>query len=184
MPNILEVKSVQAHSFKVLFEALKELLDDCNITFDETGMRILAIDGSHVCLVHMKLEAGNFAKYFCKEPKIVGVNISYLHKLLRQVSQNDTLTFFIDSDIPHELGICIENADQNSVTNYLYKMLEIDEKEMQVPKVEFSVAMTMPSLEFQNLCRYLKDLSEDIEITCINNQLIITLDGDNTTMKR
>lgn len=184
MTIILEVKSVQAHSFKVLFEALKELLDDCNITFNEGGMRILAIDGSHVCLVHMKLEADNFAKYFCSEPKIVGVNINYLHKLLRQVSQNDTLTFYIDSDMPHELGIRIENKDQNSVTNYLYKMLEIDEKEMAVPEVTFSAAMSMPSLEFQNLCRYLKDITEDIEVTCINDQLIISLEGDNANMKK
>lgn len=184
MPNILEVKSVQANSFKTLFEALKEILDDCNITFDSTGMRILAIDGAHVCLVHMRLEAKNFDTYYCEEPHIAGVNLSMLHKLLKSVSPDDTITFFIDSDMPHELGIKIENSDQKTTTTYLYKMLEIDEKDMKVPAVEFTSVMQMPSLEFQNLCRYLKDLTDEIVITCVNEQLIISIDGDSANMRK
>jgi len=184
MPNVLEVKSVQANSFKTLFESLKEILDDCNITFDRTGMRILAIDGAHVCLVHMKLEAGNFDIYHCPEPHIAGVNLNILHKLLKSVSPDDTITFFIDSDMPHELGIKIENSEQNTTTTYLYKMMEIDEKDMKVPAVEFSSVMQMPSLEFQNLCRYLKDLTDEIIITCVNEQLIISIEGDSANMKK
>lgn len=184
MPLILEVKSVQANSFKTLFEALKEILDDCNITFDATGMKILAIDGAHVCLVHMKLEAKLFDTYYCEDQQIAGVNLGILHKLLKSVCPDDTITFFIDSDSPHELGIKIENSDQNTTTTYLYKMLEIDEPDMRVPPVEFNVVMHMPSLEFQNLCRYLKDLTDEIVITCINEQLIISIDSDNANMKK
>ena len=34
--NILELKTVQSSAFRVLIEALKEILTDANLEFDET----------------------------------------------------------------------------------------------------------------------------------------------------
>ena len=35
---ILELKTVQSNAFRVLTEAMKEILTDTNILFDETGI--------------------------------------------------------------------------------------------------------------------------------------------------
>ena len=37
MVNLIEVKTVQSAAFRVLIEALKEILTDANFQFDETG---------------------------------------------------------------------------------------------------------------------------------------------------
>ena len=39
---ILEVKTVQSSAFRVLVEALKEILTDANFEFDETGIKVMA----------------------------------------------------------------------------------------------------------------------------------------------
>lgn len=181
--RILELKSVQCQSIKSLFESLKELLDDCNIKFDETGMRILAIDGSHVCLVHMKLMAEKFVKYECSRPITVGVNIASLHKLLKSISSDDTLTISIDDDNLAEMSIRIENAKKNYVAINEYKLLDIDDKDFTVPDVEFTSVITMPSADFQTLCRDMCSISEDIEIQSVGNQLTISADGDFASKK-
>ena len=62
---LLEVKTVQTSAFRVLIEALKEILTDANFEFSESGLKVIAMDSSHTVLVHLKLEANNFEHYFC-----------------------------------------------------------------------------------------------------------------------
>ena len=49
----LELQTVQASAFRILVEALKEILTDANFEFDESGMKIVAMDSSHTVLVHL-----------------------------------------------------------------------------------------------------------------------------------
>ena len=55
---ILEVKTVQSSAFRVLIEALKEILTDANFEFDSTGIKVMAMDSSHTVLVHLKRLVG------------------------------------------------------------------------------------------------------------------------------
>ncbi|NDB86628.1 MAG: hypothetical protein EB127_28635, partial [Alphaproteobacteria bacterium] len=70
--NILEIKTVQASTFKQVIDALKEILMDVNLEFDETGMKIVALDNTHVVLVHLKLDADKFETFFCEKKVYVG----------------------------------------------------------------------------------------------------------------
>ena len=77
-PNhIVDIKTVQSSAFRVLIEALKEILQDVNIIFDDTGFKIVAMDVSHTVLVHLKLESKNFEHYFCGKKCILGINMKH-----------------------------------------------------------------------------------------------------------
>ena len=79
---ILEVKTVQSSAFRVLVEALKEILTDANFEFDETGIKVMAMDSSHTVLVHLKLKSENFEYYKINREKIViGINMINFFKL-------------------------------------------------------------------------------------------------------
>ena len=55
MSNLsLEIKTVQSAAFRVLTEALKEILTDANFEIDSTGVKVMAMDSSHTVLVHLK----------------------------------------------------------------------------------------------------------------------------------
>ena len=51
----LKLKTEQAGAFRILIEALKEILTEANFTFDETGIKLMAMDSTHSILIHMKL---------------------------------------------------------------------------------------------------------------------------------
>ena len=44
----------------ILIEALKEILTEGNLIFDNTGIKLMAMDSTHSILIHMKLDADNF----------------------------------------------------------------------------------------------------------------------------
>ena len=64
---IINIKTVQSGAFRILIEALKEILTDTNIIFDETGIKLIATDSSKIVLIHMKLHSENFEHYYCQK---------------------------------------------------------------------------------------------------------------------
>ena len=86
MTNIIEIKTVQSAAFRVLIEALKEILTDANFEFDETGIKVIAMDSSHTVLVHLKLNNDNFEHYMCKNKRVLGINMLNMFKLIKTIS--------------------------------------------------------------------------------------------------
>jgi len=174
----LELRTVQAVAFKLLVEALKELLTDVNIEFDHTGMKIMTMDTSHVVLVHLKLDADRFESYYCDGKINVGVNMLNMHKLIKTINNNNTLCLFIDRDDVNHLGIRIDNTEKNSRTTYKLNLLDLDYTEITVDPTNFDDVVTLPTTDFQKICRDMHNIAEFMEIRSIQNQLIFSCKGD------
>lgn len=174
----LEIRTVQASAFKILVEALKELLTDTCIDFDENGMKIVSLDNSHVVLVHLKLDAQKFEYFHCNNKVTIGVNMLNLFKLIRTINSNDTLTLFIESDDMNHLGIKIENGEKNTKTTYKLNLLDLDNPKITINPADFNYEIMLQSADFQKICRDMSNIAEVVEIKNIGNQLILSCKGD------
>ena len=144
----LEIKTVQSAAFRVLTEALKEILTDANFEIDSTGIKVMAMDSSHTVLVHLKLSAGNFEYYKCDEKKILGINMLNFFKLIKTMGNSDTLTLFLERENENVLGIKIENSEKNTTTKYNLNLMDLHEENIQIPPAVFDSVITMPSVDF------------------------------------
>lgn len=176
--HCIEIKTVQASAIKVLVEALKELLTETCIEFDETGMKIIAMDTSHIVLVHLRLEASKFEYYHCDSKMTIGVNMLNLHKLIKTINSNDTLTLYIDSDDMNHMGIKIENGEKNTKTTYKLNLLDLDNPKIQIDPASFNSVITLLSSDYQKICRDMSNIAEFVEIKNINHQLIFSCKGE------
>jgi proliferating cell nuclear antigen len=176
--SLLEIKTVQSPPFRCLIEALKEILTDANIEFDETGMKIIAMDASHTVLVHLKLESNNFETFYSPEKITLGISMLNFFKLIKTLGNNDTLSLSVEKDDPNKLGIKIENGEKNSVTRYKLNLMDLPEDPISVPPATFESVITMPSVDFQKLCRDMHNISDYLEIRSVGNQLIFNCKGD------
>ena len=176
--RIMELKTVQTGAFKTLTEALKEILTDANIEFTDTCMKIITMDPTQTILVHLKLEKDNFESYFCKHKIFIGVNMLNFFKLIRTLTNNDALTLFIEAENMNLLGIRIENGEKNIFTDYYLNLIEVDETTYQIPPAQFESIITMPSNEFNKICRDMINLSDIIEIKSVGSQLIFSCKGE------
>lgn len=174
----LEVRTVQSSAFKVLIEAMKELLTDTSIEFDETGMKIISMDNSRVVLVHLKLDACKFEHYHCESKIVIGVNMLNMYKLIRSINSNDILTLFIDVDDMNHLGIKIENGEKNTRTTYKLNLLDYDSKKITIDSADFNSVITLPSIDFQKICRDMNNIADFVEIKNVDTQLILSCKGD------
>lgn len=174
----LEVRTVQSSAFKILVEAMKELLTDTCIEFDENGMKIISMDNSHVVLVHLKLDADKFEHYKCVSKITIGVNMLNFYKLIRAINSNDILTLFIDKDDINHLGIKIENGEKNTKTTYKLNLLDLDNEKIHIDAADFNSVITLPSIDFQKLCRDMHNIADYVEIKNIGSQLMLSCTGE------
>lgn len=168
---LLVLKTVQSSMFRVLIEALKDILPDTNIEFNSKGVRILTVDATHVVLVHLRLDGTQFEQYYCPNKQVIGVNMQNFFKLIKTMNNNETLTLYIEKNDSSRLGIKIENGEKNTTTNFKLNLLDLDEEEIEVPSAVFSSVINIPSSDFQKTCRDMSNLADVMEITSVGSQL-------------
>ena len=83
----------------------------------------------------------------------------------------------MDKDNTNVLGIRIENGEKNSLTTYYLNLIDVDETNYQIPPAQFESIITMPSNEFNKLCRDMINISDVIEIKSIGSQIIFSCKG-------
>ena len=160
----LRIRTIQTSAFRILVEALKEILTDTNIIFDETGIKIITTDSTKTVLIHMKLEHNNFEEYYCEKKMVCGISMLNLHKLIKTVSNTDTLTLFIKKSNTNRLGIRINNAEKKTQTTYELNLLDIPDEKLEIPPVSFDTELTFPSSDFQKIIRDMINIGEVIDI--------------------
>ena len=170
------LKTVQATSFRNIFEVLKDIINDINIYFDSTGIRISTLDTARVSLVHMVLGAENFEEYSCPTEIIAGLNIGNTYKLLKSITNNDTLSISING--PEFMDIVIHNESKKSMSKFSLKLLDIDEEVLDIPDINMDMVTTLPSVDFQRICRDMGNLSNDIKIRRHENFITFSCCGD------
>ena len=175
---VFNIKTVQTCAIKILSESLKEILTDCNFIIDKNGIRLLAMDSTHTVLIHMKLDSENFEEFYCPKKVIVGLNMLNLFKLIKTMTNSDTLTLFMDKDNENQIGLRINNADKKTQTTYKLNLLDLDEDEIKIPPAEFDTELTMPSNDFQKIIRDMISIGENVQIQSFGTTLKLCCKGD------
>jgi proliferating cell nuclear antigen len=178
----LYVKTVQGGALRGLFETLCHIVHDTNLIWeplvkDGGGLKILTMDGARCALIYLKLDGDNFDEFHCPGLLTTGINMSSLWKLLKTASSHDTITMYVETSNPHELGITIQNSEKNAMTEYKLKLLDCDAETITVPDVTFDRVLTLPSAYFQRLCREMTHLGDFMTISIDGPILKLTCEG-------
>ena len=182
--RVLEIESVQVSPIRNMITALKDVLTDASITFTDKGMKIINFDKTHTILVNVLLHANKFEHYRCDPDKIlVCANTLHLFKLISTMSNDDTLSIYIDKSDYHDgvvshLGLQYENGDIKQFYTQKLRLIDPDTEELEMPNVEYSTVINMPTTDFQKIIRDMNGISDRIEIKSVGNDLIFSCDGN------
>lgn len=142
-----------------MVDAIKDLVQDCNFDCNDSGIALQAMDNSHVALVSMLLSANAFSPFRCDRNIALGINLNSLTKVLRCAQDKDVLTLKAE-DAPDVVNLVFESTESDRLSEYDIKLMDIDQEHLGIPDTEYAATITMPSPEFQKICRDLMALSE------------------------
>ena len=149
--NVLTIKTVQIQPIRNMITAIKDILTDATITYTKDGLKIINFDKTHTILVNVILNSHKFEQYVCHPDKIiVCANTLHLFKVISTMSNDDTLSMYIENSDYHDgvvshLGLQYDNGDIKQCYSQKLRLIEPDMEELVVPDVEYSTSGTTNS---------------------------------------
>jgi len=175
--TMLEARLVAGNLFKKVVESLKDLIRQGTWDCAEKGIQLQAMDSAHVCLVSVLLEADGFDRYRCDRDISLGVDMESMNKVLKCAAKDDIIEISARGDTPDSLKFTFEAPDQERISEYEMKMMNIEEEHLDIPDTDYSVTVKMPSHELQRIIRDLSQFGDTITISAIKNSVQFSSDG-------
>ena len=115
---MFEATLEQGDVFKKIIGAIGDLVQDANFECDAEGMRLQAMDSSHVSLVSLWLAKDAFSNFQCDKPCSLGINFASLAKVLKLSKANDSLTLRMENEKSDTVALIF--TDQGKVLNLVF----------------------------------------------------------------
>ena len=182
--HMLMIKSVQIQPIRNMITAIKDILTDATIAFTRAGMKIVNFDKTHTILLNVELHAHKFEQYDIVPDKIIiCTNTLHFFKLISTMTNDDTLSIYIDRADFHEgivshLGLQYENGDIKQCYSQKLRLIEPDTEELVVPDVVYSTVINLPTTDFQKIVRDMNGISDRMEIKSVGSDLIFSCEGN------
>jgi proliferating cell nuclear antigen len=192
---MFEAELVKGNLLKKILESIKELITDASFDCSSTGISLQAMDSAHVSLVHLLLKADGFDKYRCDKNLSLGVNMLTVSKMLRSVSQEDSITIKAMEDA--DTVTFVIKGQHDSVSEFELKLVEIETDQLGIPEsgffffltfLEYSAVVKMPSAKFKKICSDITLMGDTCTISTSKKGVTFSAKGEDisgsTTIKQ
>jgi len=174
---MFEARLTNGGLLKKLIDAIKEFVTEANFDCNSTSISLQAMDSSHVSLVNLMLRAEGFEHYRCDRSISLGINIASLAKVLRCASMDDIITLKA-SDQGDCITLMFENENQDRISDFELKLMDIDGEHLGIPEQEYKCSVTMPAAEFKKICNDLSAIGDTVQLAATKDGLTFSVTGD------
>lgn len=154
--------------FKTSFDAISSIVDEVQIEVDSDGLRLNAIDRSHITYVHLELKESLFDIYECDKPIKLNLDTEELMKVLKRSKSDDVMELTVDAG---SLIITFEGAIKKT---FKVKLIDLEYDTPAQPQIEYPININIPITT-------LKEAIQDIEI--VADRVLFDVDEDKLTLE-
>lgn len=190
--KLVRIETEHSIELKILFDVLKEILNDVNINFigskpgdvdnKSAGIKIAAVDLQQTLYIYVKLDASSFCDFYVKKPMTIGIDVKELYKFMKTIDKESRFVMSIDKDAPNEINFDLFNKERD--THYTQSLLDIDESNNKIKQADFEIAVTMKTAKFKKVCAEMSQFSEQIEIVCTCEKIAFKCMADRSKMSQ
>ncbi|KAK1226652.1 proliferating cell nuclear antigen [Marasmius sp. AFHP31] len=161
---MFEAKLSESSVFKKIFEIVKDVVNDSNISCEEDGIRMQSMDSTHSALLCMHLKPKFFRRFRCDRAVTLGLSIPSFFKILKVAKDDDKLTVTAVDDDPDAVEIKFEARKSSRISSYSLNLLTIDGEELNIPDQEYHAKIVMPSSELSAIVKDLLAVDDTVVV--------------------
>lgn len=154
---------IDAEVLKTSFNSISGIVDEVTIEADSEGMRLNALDSSHITFVHLELKKELFEVYECDIPEKINFHTGELNKVLKRAKIHDTVILSVN-----ESNLVITFKGEATRT-FKIGLIDLDYNNPVPPAIEHPVSLEIP-------LQILKDSVKDISI--FSKKICLKVDAD------
>ncbi|NXP62849.1 PCNA protein, partial [Chloropsis cyanopogon] len=165
---MFEARLVQGSVLKRVLEALKDLITEACWDLGSGGISLQSMDSSHVSLPDTCDTTAP------ESPAFLPCSMS---KILKCAGNEDIITLRAE-DNADTLALVFEAPNQEKVSDYEMKLMDLDVEQLGIPEQEYSCVVKMPSAEFARICRDLSHIGDAVVISCAKDGVKFSANGE------
>lgn len=181
MSYLLQAKTNEGYIFKIITEILLLNLKSCCFTLSEEGIYLNQMDTQGRVLFNLSFKAEKFElyKFNYLTTKNIGLNLTYLHKILKTIKKKDKLELFITKENQNNFGIKVKSNDNARTTVSYITIHNLQSIDIKFPEIDVKPTLILSS-EFQKTMKEMNNIGNLIEISktkytlsfkCISNEI-------------
>jgi hypothetical protein len=113
MSNLLNLKSREGYTFKVLAETLSKLILNGCLEIDHQDIKLTGVNKKHTILVDLILNKKNFLVYKIAQPVTLGINFGHLYKILQNLKKKEELSIELNTETSLSLNFKTVNNENS-----------------------------------------------------------------------
>merc|ERR1719487_435649 len=145
-------------------------------------MQIQTMDSSSTALIFVKMNSKLFDRYDCQHGLSFGINVDVVGKILKMCDQNDrvSLSYGTEGDAQDCVSWEFESPSGTHSIDFEMKTMDVDSQKLSLQEGDFQYEVTMPSKNFMESVKVLRETSETAIFTFSENRLTLVANGEHT----
>jgi proliferating cell nuclear antigen len=171
---LFSIRMNDARLWKNLIGAIATLVDEASFDADVEGIKLIAMDPSHVAMVDFEWPKTIFEEYVCDEPTKLCINVSEMLKLLRRVGGDESINLELE-----EKTARLKMTLKSKYTR-VFRMatLEPSTEEVPTPKISFNSTVKITTTCMRNAVDDAATVSDHIQFETSDDTFTIQASGD------
>jgi proliferating cell nuclear antigen len=158
-----------------IFRNIKSIVNDVNVNISEEGLYIQSMDGSHVCLVEIKIGTDWFDSFDAGIPEVIGINCEMLFKVIDCWKDGQKITIYTKTCDK----LFIDFEGENTITKkYSLPLMNIDAEVMDIPDAEYQVDIALRSFDFKEIIGEMVLFNHELHLMCTDEKIMLKAEGD------
>ena len=152
---------------KTSFDAISSIVDEVQIQTDSEGMRLDALDRSHITFVHLELKSSLFDEYICDVPEKINIDTDEFMRVLKRAKSQDRVLMSVDE------GNFIITFEGDATRTFKIRLIDIEYDNPTPPQINhptsFKVRFSINDIEI---------FSDKIALEVDEDYFIASADGE------
>jgi len=157
---------------KTSFDAISSIVDEVQMQADTEGLKLDALDRSHITFVHLELKSGVFDMYSCDEPLKINVDTEELMKVLKRGKSDYMLELDVD-----ESNLII-NFEGEARRTFKIHLIDIEYEPPTPPQLEYPTEFEIPFTLLKNSIQDIDIVSDKISLIVDEDKFIASAEGE------
>jgi len=157
---------------KTSFEAISSIVDEVQMKADGDGLRLDALDRSHITFVHLELKSALFDVFSCDEPLKINVDTEELMKVLKRAKSEDIVELTVDE------GNLIVTFEDEARRTFKIRLIDIEYEAPSPPELEYPTEFEIPFNLLKNSIQDISIVSDKIALIVDSDKFIASAEGE------
>jgi len=171
---LFKAKMADARTWRNLVTAIATRVDEASFNISKDGIRLRAMDPSHVAMVDFEWPSTVFEEYTCDESSKLSVNVAEMIKLLRRISGDESIELALETGSP-KLQMVLRSKYTRT---FGMSTLEPSTEEVPTPKISFNASARLTASLLRNAWDDAAAVSDHIIFEASSDKLAMRATGD------